>query len=168
MAVLTKPVILQEIKKGSIKISPFNPKNLGPASYDLSLGNEFMVYEKEEKGIVDIEDDYRKRMKNIKTNSLLLPPYGFAIGITKEKITLPENISAWLGGRSRYARLGLQIHMTAAFIQPGISNRQALEIFNNSPNTMRIKAGTKICQIIFERAEGRARYSGKFRNQNSL
>ncbi|HLC64878.1 MAG TPA: dCTP deaminase [Candidatus Nanoarchaeia archaeon] len=168
MTVLTRPKVLDEIKKGNIKISPFKPSNLGPASYDLALGNEFRVYEKGERNIVNIEDDYRKHMKKVKANALLLPPYGFAVGITKEKITLPENISAWLGGRSRFARLGIQIHMTAAFIQPGISNRQALEIFNNSPNTIRIPSGTKICQIVFERTEGKAKYSGKFKRQSAL
>ncbi len=168
MTILTRDIILDEIKKGNVKISPFNKKNLGPASYDLSLANEFLIYNKSMKEVIDIEEEYTKHMKKVKTNALLLPPYGFAIGITKEKISLSGNMAAWLGGRSRYARLGLQIHMTAAFIQPGIRNKQALEIFNNSPNTLRINAGTKICQIIFERAEGSASYNGKFKRQFSL
>ncbi|MFC1769420.1 dCTP deaminase, partial [Nanoarchaeota archaeon] len=147
---------------------PFSRPNLGPASYDLTLGNEFRIYERGRKEIINIDSDYKKITKKVKANTLILPPYSFALGITKEKIKLSDNICAWLGGRSRFARLGIQIHMTAAFIQPGINNKQALEMFNNSPNTIKLKSGTKICQMIFERTEGNASYKGKFRKQSSL
>ena len=71
----------------------------------------------------------------------------------------------WLGGRTRFARLGLIVHITAAFVQPGINNKQVLEIKNTSSNTLVLKPGGKFCQLIIERTEGKARYKGRFRKQ---
>jgi len=162
--ILTKEKIKEEIKNKNIKITPYNPKNLGPASYDLTLDDSFRVYKGNKKINVSEATDYKKYTKLVK-GKITLKQGEFCIGITKEKITLPENICAWLGGRSRFARLGIQIHSTAAFLQPGIDNRQALEIYNLSPNTLELKPGLKICQVIFETCQGKARYKGKFSNQ---
>ncbi len=165
--ILTKNEIIKEIKKGRIKITPFESKNIGPASYDLTLGNEFRDFKP---GIIKVnnETDFRKYTNKVIKDEIVLEPGDFILGITKEKITLPENICGWLGARSRFARIGLQIHVTAAFIQPGVSNKQVLELHNVSENTLILKAGTKIGQIVFERTEGKSKYKGKFKNQLSL
>ena len=87
------------------------------------------------------------------------------LGITKEKVTLPEDIAGWLQSRSRYARIGLMSHSTAPFILPGISNHQILEIFNAGSHDLLLIPGEKICQLIFQRCEGNAKYKGKFKDQ---
>jgi dCTP deaminase len=87
------------------------------------------------------------------------------LGITKEKISLSEGISGRLEGRSRFARFGLAVHVTAGFMQPGISNQQVLEIVNLGHAPMALYPGTKICQFIFEACKGKARYQGRFVNQ---
>lgn len=165
MVVLAKDQILKEIKKGNIKITPFNEKNIGPASIDLTLDGKFRLFKNKKKIQLDDKIDYKKHSELIKADKLVLKPGDFVLGITKEKIKLSENLCAWLGGRSRYARFGLLVHITAAFIQPGIDNKQVLEIKNISPNDLVIKAGTKICQFIIERTEGKAKYEGKFKKQ---
>ena len=96
---------------------------------------------------------------------LVLKPGDFALGITKETIKLPDNMCGWLGGRSRFARLGLIVHITASFVQPGINNKQVLEIKNVSNNILVLKPGERLCQLIIERTEGRAHYKGKFKKQ---
>ena len=167
MTILTKTEIVNRIKKRNIVIEPFFESNLGPASYDLSLGNEFRIYKKNNFEIDVKEDtDYKEYTKEVKVKDFIeMKPGDFILGITKEKITLPENICAWLGGRSRFARLGVQIHITAAFIQPGISNKQVLELYNCSPKIIKLYPGTKICQLIFEETHGKALYKGKFVKQ---
>jgi len=165
MVVLTKNEILKEIKKKRIKITPFKKENIGPASIDLTLSNEFRIFKGKEKIIVDEKTDYRKYSKLVKANKIEIGPGEFILAITKEKIQLPEDICGWLSGRSRFARLGLLVHITAAFVQPGINNRQVLEMRNVSPNTLAVKAGIRICQLIIERTEGKARYKGKFQKQ---
>jgi len=165
MCLLTKSEILIEIKKGRIKITPFNKKNIGPGSVDLTLDNVFRRFVKSKKVSINENTDYKKLTKKFKTNSITLLPGELVLGITKERINLSPNLAGWLQGRSRFARLGLMVHVTAGFVQPGVDNRQVLEIINLSPFALEVKAGTKICQIIFEMAEGKAKYSGKFKNQ---
>ena len=86
-------------------------------------------------------------------------------GITRERITLPGNIAGWLEGRSRFARLGLMIHVTAGFVNPGVSNRQVLEISNLAGRPLRLHPGTRLCQIVLQRCEGSAIYTGRFARQ---
>ena len=83
----------------------------------------------------------------------------------KEKITLSEDLCGWLEGRTRFARLGLMIHISASFMQPGISNQQVLEISNMGHVPYRLKEGTKICQFVFQQTKGKAKYVGSFKNQ---
>lgn len=165
--ILTKNIILKEIKLGRIKIKPFHIKNLGPASYDLTLGNKFRIF-KSKKGIHHIHNTakYEEITKIITVkDKYLLKPGETIHGITEERITLPEDICGWLQGRSRFARFGLMVHITASFVQPGVNNRQVLELNNASHNTLVIYPHTMIAQIIFERCEGKAKYKGRFRKQ---
>jgi dCTP deaminase len=85
-----------------------------------------------------------------------------------ERIRLAADISARLEGRSRFARLGLLVHVSAGFVSPGVDNRQVLEISNLADRRLKLVAGTRICQLIFERTEGLARYRGRFADQEEL
>ncbi len=164
--ILTKKEILKEIKDKKIKISPMKKSNIGPASIDLTLDNKFRVYKTPKLVRITENTDFKKYTKAITTDKIVLYPNEFIVGITKEKVSLPDNICGWLTGRSRFARLGLQIHSTAAFMQPGINNKQVLEIYNFSPNPLTLKPGTKVCQLILEKTEGKAKYTGKFKTQS--
>mgnify|MGYP001079360339 CR=1 FL=1 len=167
MSVLTKQEIIKEIKKGNIKIEPFNIENIGPGSIDLTLGDKFRTFKKSEK-IYDVSDevDYKEITRLVKADSIVINPQETVLGVTKEKITLAPDISGRLEGRSRFARIGLLVHISASFMQPGISNHQVLEISNMGRIPLRLYAGTKVCQFIFERTEGEAKYKGKFRDQD--
>ena len=163
--ILTKNEIVKEIKNGNIKIKPFNSKNLGPASVDLTLSDKFRIFESDDKVILNEKTDYKKLTKLKSLKKLILKPGDFVLGITKEQINLPDNMCGWLGGRTRFARLGLMVHITAAFVQPGVNNKQVLEIKNAGKNTLVLKSGEKLCQLIIEKTEGRAKYKGKFKKQ---
>src|SRR3546814_14353024 len=89
-------------------------------------------------------------------------------GITRERITLPSDLCGFLEGRSRYARLGLMIHVTSAFVQPGVRNRQVLEMSNVASRPLRIHPGVRLCQLVVMRTEGEARYTGRFAVQDKL
>ena len=69
-------------------------------------------------------------------------------GITRETISLPSDLCGFLEGRSRFARLGLMIHVTSAMVQPGVNNRQVLEMSNVSTHPLRIHAGVRVCQLV--------------------
>ena len=167
MSVLTKEVIWKEINEGRIKIEPLIHENIGPGSIDLTLSNQIRVSKDINEVIhVNEETDYKQFTELIEIQDFyMLKPGESILGMTNEKITLPDNICGWLQGRSRFSRLGLMVHITASFVQPGVSNKQILEIFNASPFSMHIYPGTKICQLILQRTEGNARYEGMFKEQ---
>ncbi len=170
MGVLTREEILKEIRQGMIEIDPFEEDQVGPGSIDLRLGNEFRVFKKLRNACA-VEDhitleDLTERIEIKDTFTLM--PGETVLGITHERIKLPANICGWLEGRSRFARMGLVIHMTAGFVQPGVNNRQVLEIGNLAPFPLVLKPGVRICQMILERTEGKASYQGRFMDQDRL
>jgi len=162
--ILTKPEILKLIKNKKIIIKPFDESAVGPASIDLTLDNKLRIFKSNK--ILDENANYKSatRIINISKN-YILKPSELVLGITKEKITLPEDICGWLNSRSRFARIGLMSHITAPFIAPGVSNHQVLEIFNASKNKIKLLPNTKICQLVLQECKGKAKYSGKFKNQ---
>ncbi len=163
--ILTREEILKEIEDSRIKIIPFSKRNLGPASLDLTLGDEFYSFKPLSRIFVSENINYKKFCKKRKVKELSLEPGAFVLGITKEKIRLPQDICGSLSGRSRFARLGLVVHATANFVHPGVNNRQVLEIKNISNSTLVLKPGLKLAQLTFMRTEGNAKYKGKFMRQ---
>ena len=162
--ILTKSEILKEIKKKRIKVEPFDEDSIGPASVDLTLDNEIRVFNSNK--IIEENIDYKKITKIVDiSKGYILKPGELVMGITKEKITLPENIAGFLNSRSRYARIGLMSHITAPFIAPGVSNHQVLEIYNAGKNKIKLIPGTKICHIVFQECKGKAKYQGIFKDQ---
>jgi dCTP deaminase len=167
MSILTHDEILKEIAAGNIVIDPFDAERVGPASVDLHLGNEFRVFRKVH-DIVRVTEaaNYEEITEKIVVDDhLLLMPQETVLGITQEKITLASNLCGWLEGRSRFSRLGLLVHISASFIQPGIENKQVLEISNFSPMPLALYPGTPMCQFVFQRTIGQSKYRGRFRNQ---
>ncbi len=170
MAVLTRDVILDEIDAGRVVVDPFERDQVGVASIDLTLGNEIRVIEPSGRAIEISEDtDYRDHTRVAALDDPYLLPPGVTIhGITRERITLPSDLCGFLEGRSRYARLGLMIHVTSAFVQPGVRNRQVLEMSNVSSQPLLIHAGVRICQLVLMRTEGAAAYAGRFADQDEI
>ena len=170
MAVLTRDAILAEIEAGNLLITPFEPDQLGAASIDLTLGEEIRVIEGGQRPIDVLADaDYRDYTGVRRLDEPYVLEPGCTIhGITRERIRLSDNLCGFLEGRSRFARLGLMVHVTSAFVQPGVDNRQVLEMSNVSGHPLRIHAGVRLCQIVLMRTEGRAAYRGRFAEQENL
>jgi dCTP deaminase len=170
MGVLTREEILREIRQGTIEVEPFAEDQIGPGSIDLHLGNEFRIFKKLRNACVVEDsiglDDLTDRIEA--KDSFTLMPGETVLGITRERVKFPANICGWLEGRSRFARMGLVIHMTAGFVQPGINNRQVLEIGNLAPFPLVLKPGVRICQLVLQRTEGEASYQGRYMRQDKL
>jgi len=169
MSVLIGNEIEKALKKRLIIIEPLVRSQIGPGSVDLTLGNDFRVFRKTTK-TYHVKNDSRfediTRAVHVEDGAyLVIKPGEMVLGITKEKITLADSISGRLEGRSRFARFGLAVHVTAGFMQPGISNHQALEIVNLGNGPLALYPGTRICQFIFEKCDGHAVYQGRFARQ---
>lgn len=163
--ILTKQEIIKEIKSKRIQLVPFKENNINDASIDLTLDDTFWIFKKDYKLNLTEKTDVETLCVKKKLPSITLKPGDFILGRTLEKITLPDDVCGLLSGRSRFARLGLAIDVTAFFIQPGVSNHQVFEIKNLSHHELTIKPGLKIAQIILERTEGKSKYSGKYKDQ---
>ncbi len=175
--ILTRNKILEAVRTGEIAIDPFDERALDAASYDMTLYPQIRVFIEglNEIDLMDMEKDAHSlmnitRIVNIPAESYyLLKPGELVLGMTVEKLTLAPNIAGSLEGRSRFARMGLMVHVTASFLQPGIKNtRQVFEIFNASRNAIRLRSGVRIAQVVFERCEGKATYAGVFAKQRKL
>ena len=168
MAIIAGEKLRSEIKNGNITITPFDENAVGPASVDLSLSYTLRIYKNIYKPIDTVnKPDYKKYTYpvDLREQQFMLMPGQAALGITSEKIELANNICGWLEGRSSFARIGLLVHISASFMQPGITNHQVLELFNLDGNPINLKEGTKICQFIFQYTSGKAKYEGKFKEQ---
>lgn len=165
--ILTKDKILRLIHKKKIVVEPLDIKAIGPASIDLTLGNQLRIFTKSKELInLKSEVDYKNHTKLISIDKgYRLKPRELVLGMTVEDIKLPEDIAGWLNSRSRFARIGLMSHITAPFVLPGISGRPVLEIYNAGPRTIVLHPGIKICQIVLQECRGKARYEGIFKNQ---
>ena len=171
ITILSRDEILRYVEEEKIVVTPFDSGQVGPTSIDLTLGNEFRVFRKVGQIFHVTEDVSFEEVTDVVAvedgDYLLVMPGELVHGITKEAIKLPEDLAGWIEGRSRYARIGLMIHVTTGLVQPDCENKQVLEISNMSPMPLALYPGTKICQIILEKLEGKAKYCGIFKDQTT-
>ncbi len=167
MGVLTHDVILREIERGRIRVKPFEPDQVGPASIDLHLSGTFWVFENRHTvHEVSEESDFEAMTRKVENSTgIVLQTGETVLGLTTERVTLAPSLCGWLEGRSRFARLGLAVHVTAGFMQPGIDNHQVLEMTNLGPTPLLLRSGVRVCQLIVEECTGEAVYRGRFAKQ---
>jgi len=169
MAILGRAAILQAIEQGAIAITPFAAELVGPASVDLRLAHTFRVFRKVHQVIeVQADTDYRDLTDKVQLEAgqhMLIMPGETILGITLERLRLGPGLCGWLEGRSRFARLGLMVHISAPFMGPGIDSQQVLEMSNFGPAPLAVVPGTAICQFVFQKLEGSEQYEGLFAGQ---
>ena len=129
--------------------------NIACASLDIRLGNWFKFFPKDNSKVLNLENWIELTEKYIKDwGFLVLQPWDFVLGATKEKVWIPENIVARVEWRSSIWRLGILIHVTAGFIDPwfGLNSPSTitLEIKNINTVPVALKVGSRICQLALE------------------
>lgn len=145
--ILSDKTIKQKLKSEEIIIKPY-PEEIQPSSVDLRLGNEFWSPVKTEE-VLDIKNNEPK-YNIINANAIVLPPNEFILATTNEWVEIPNNLSAKVEGRSSIGRLGVAIHVTAGFIDPGFKGNITLEIKNLAHQPIMLHSGMRICQLCFE------------------
>jgi dCTP deaminase len=167
--ILAHNKIIDAIQRGDIVITPLKDDQIGPASVDLHLDCMFRRFVHHNEVFPVTEDarfeDITEALEIPEGKSLLLKTGETVLGITQERVTLSPNICGWIEGRSRFARIGLGVHITSGFAQPGIDNRQVLEMTNLGPAPLALFPGVRICQLIFQHCDGAGHYNGKFQAQ---
>lgn len=152
--VLSDRTIKEEIEKGRIGIEPFNPSCVQPSSVDLHVDRYFRVFRNSRHPYIDVrkpQEDLTELIEVGVEEPFILHPGEFALGSTLERVTLPDDIVARLEGKSSLGRLGLLIHSTAGFIDPGWKGNLTLELSNVANLPITLYFGMKIGQISFLR-----------------
>jgi dCTP deaminase len=176
--VLTGPEIARQIEQGNIHISPFEPKHLGPNSYDVTLNPRLLTYALQGDEALDMKRDNPTRSVDIPAEGLVLEPGVLYIGCTNETATSRAFVPMF-EGRSSIGRLGINTHITAGFGDVGWgylpdANGElqcqyptwTLEIEVVHP--IRVYPGVRIGQVYFIRPEGRLQfYKGKYSGQKA-
>lgn len=147
--------ILDSLEKGEIQITDFDIKRLQPASYDVLLGFDFMYFTSHELSVIDPKEDVSKAMKKYSLKSeedfFVLHPGEFALASTYDRVGVGPKHAMQLMGKSSLARLGLLVHTTAGFIDPGNNLNITLELVNTNVIPIKLYPKMKIAQVaVFE------------------
>ena len=144
--------IKEAIAAGRVLIDPYDEAMVQPSSVDLRCDSYFRVFENHRYPLIDPkapQEDLTKLVEADADEPFILHPGEFVLGATLETIGLADDIVARLEGKSSLGRLGLLIHSTAGFIDPGFKGQVTLELSNVANLPIAIYPGMKIGQISF-------------------
>lgn len=134
-------------------IDPYRPENLQPASLDLTLGRDFRVFKDASKiKFVDLSDPetYKDLTEPVTvTDEFVLHPGEFVLAATDEVVSIPAELVARIEGKSSLGRLGLVVHATAGYIDPGFNGSITLEMCNWLKAPIVMQPGRPFCQLSF-------------------
>jgi dCTP deaminase len=152
--VLSDRTIKEQLDEGRIVVEPLDPDDIQPSSIDLHLGNDFQVFRNSRYPYIDPSQEQQgltERVSAASSEPFVLHTGEFALGTTVERVALPVDIVARLEGKSSLGRLGLLIHSTAGYIDPGWDGQITLELSNVANLPIVLRPGMKIGQISFSR-----------------
>ena len=152
--ILSDRDIIKEVKKGGIIVKPFNRKMVQPASVDLRLDKEFMLFSVADNHVVDVKKPAKDLMTKVvisKNKPFILHPGSFALALIYEETGVSDEFVARLEGKSSLGRLGLIVHTTAGFLDPGNSLKMTLELFNAGALPIKLYYKMPIAQMAFEK-----------------
>src|SRR5213080_5212565 len=150
--ILSDRDIRAHVESGRITIDPFDPACVQPSSVDLHVDSEFRVFANSRYPYIDVKQgmpDLTELVEVKPDEPFILHPGEFVLGSTLERVALPDDLVARLEGKSSLGRLGLLIHSTAGFIDPGFDGHVTLELSNVANLPITIYHGMKIGQISF-------------------
>lgn len=152
------------IENNKLKIEPLEYSQIQPASIDITLGNTFSVIDDMHGGIINPNKNITYKV--IETEKYLLLPGEFVLATTREYISLPNNLTAFVEGRSSWGRLGLFIQ-NAGWVDPGFEGEITLELFNANKCAIELQSGLRLGQLVFAQMEKDAEnpYCGKYQGQ---
>lgn len=152
-SVLSDATIRELIETGRIVIDPFDPAMIQPASVDIHLGNSFRVFHNHRIQSIDLGNPPRDLTEHVEIDpaegTFVIHPGEFVLGRTEEQVAIPDDIVCRIEGKSSIGRLGLVVHATAGFVDPGFQGTLTLEIANFNSVPIVLRPGLPICQLSF-------------------
>lgn len=157
---ITRSMILSDIDiraalaAGDITVDPLDDKNIQPASIDLHLDKHFLVFDTTQHYVIDPKkpvDPLMKEIEILEDKPFVLHPGEFALGMIYETTGVSTDMVGRLEGKSSVGRLGLLIHVTAGFLDPGNSLKMTLELHNTANMPILLYYKMPIAQMAFEK-----------------
>ena len=151
-SVLSDGTILQYVEEGRIKVDPWDPKMVQPASIDLRLGDSFRVFHNHRATAIDLRDPPSNLTEEVVMpdgEAFVIHPGEFCLGRTLEWVQIPNDVVARIEGKSSLGRLGLIVHATAGFCDPGFEGTLTLELNNLTRVPIRLYPRLPIAQLSF-------------------
>lgn len=152
--ILSDRSIREELAAGRLAIDPFDDDLVQPSSVDLRLDHRVLVFRDQAGAVLDVReptDDFMEMREYAPGEPIILRPREFVLGSTVERVTVPDYLVGRLEGRSSLGRLGIVVHSTAGYVDPGFSGRITLEISNLATVPVALYPGMRIAQISFTR-----------------
>lgn len=156
MAILSDKTIKEYLEEGKIVINPLkDEQQIQPSSVDMRLGDEFKVFKVIRKPYIDPKDEediaeYMESSTVPEGEAFIIHPNEFALATTQEYVKVPDDLVARVEGRSSMGRLGVTMHVTAGYVDPGFEGRITLEISNIGAMPVALYPGQRVCQLVFE------------------
>lgn len=156
MAILSDKTIKEYLEEGKIVIGPLkDEQQIQPSSVDMRLGDEFKVFKVIRKPYIDPKDEeniaeYMESSTVPEGEAFIIHPNEFALATTQEYVKVPDDLVARVEGRSSMGRLGVTMHVTAGYVDPGFEGRITLEISNIGAMPVALYPGQRVCQLVFE------------------
>lgn len=162
--IISDKTLLRMIGEKTLVAEPLEPDQIQPASIDIRLGNTFSIVEDTSTGIINLEDEIK--YKTITSDSYILLPNQFVLATTMEYFELPDDLTAFVEGRSSLGRMGLFIQ-NAGWVDPGFKGEITLELYNANRCAIELRAGRRVGQLVFAKMDCAALnpYRGKYQGQ---
>ena len=162
--ILSDKTISKMIEEKTLVIEPVTQEQIQPASVDIRLGNTFSVVDDTPSGIITLGN--KIEYKTIETDKYLILPGQFVLATTMEYFELPDDLTAFVEGRSSLGRMGLFIQ-NAGWVDPGFKGEITLELYNANRCAIELQAGRRVGQLVFAKMDDSALnpYNGKYQGQ---
>lgn len=153
--ILSGEQIREYIRQGRILIEPFDERLIGPSQVDLRLGSKFRVFKATNVVDPSDKDSIEKNTELIDTKGkpFVIRSGQLILGVTLERIAVPNDLVASIEGRSSIARIGVFIHISSGHVNPGSGSHDpipvTLEILNMNPAPVKLYPGMRIGQLLF-------------------
>lgn len=147
------------LDSGKIKIDPIFPNSMQPASVDVHLGADFLVFKNTDHVCIDPKEPIDDMMEEVVINNdrqFILHPGDFALGMTYETVSVPNDMVVQLNGKSSLGRIGLIVHATAGYVDPGNTLKITLELHNLANLPIKLYYKMPIAQVAFVKLSSEA------------